>query len=67
MGRLFRASFLGYKELALTPALSPRRGGIVRRLFETTNDGSRPKDPMSEIKGIFPSCNPVKKLKNRLT
>jgi hypothetical protein len=38
MYRLLRASFLGRKELALTPALSPRRGRIIFRQLETSND-----------------------------
>ena len=36
---LVGASPLGCKEAALTPALSPRRGGIIARLFATANDG----------------------------
>jgi len=29
-----RASFLGWRKLALTPALSPRRGGMVVRWLD---------------------------------
>jgi len=36
--RSIRASSLGWKKLALTPALSPRRGRIIARWFETTNN-----------------------------
>jgi hypothetical protein len=39
MKLLIRASCLGYRKLALTPALSPRRGGIVARWFGMTNRG----------------------------
>jgi hypothetical protein len=38
MNRLIRASYLGYKESALTPALSPRRGRIIVRWFDMTNN-----------------------------
>ena len=40
MRPLIRASCLGWRKLALTPALSPRRGGIGLRWFETTNDNT---------------------------
>jgi hypothetical protein len=41
-------------ELALTPALSPRRGRIVVRWFETTNDWIRFKGPKRErFLGIY--------------
>ena len=36
MNQSIRASCLGWIQLALTPALSPGRGGIVVRFFETT-------------------------------
>jgi hypothetical protein len=43
MNRLLRASCLDWRKLALTPALSPRRGRIVVRWFETPDvwTGSR--------------------------
>ena len=33
MNRLIRASYLGWRKLALTPDLSPRRGGNCRLIF----------------------------------
>ncbi len=37
---LFCFRVKSWRKLALTPALSPRRGGIIARLFETTKDDS---------------------------
>ena len=37
MKHLIRASYLDWRNLALTPALSPGRGRIILSEFETTN------------------------------